>query len=104
MVSFETPEYTANADAIGTLRLLEAIKVLGRTKKTKFYQASTSELFGNSDQKKQNEKTPFVHKVLMLSPNYILIGLQRIIEMRMVFLHQMVFYLITKDQQEEKTL
>ena len=59
MVSFETPEYTANADAIGTLRLLEAIKVLGLTKKTKFYQASTSELFGNSNEKKQNENTPF---------------------------------------------
>ena len=59
MVSFETPEYTANADALGTLRLLEAIKILGLEKKTKFYQASTSELFGNSKSKFQNEKTPF---------------------------------------------
>ena len=56
--SFETPEYTANADAIGTLRLLEAIKLLNLTKKIKFYQASTSEMFGNSS-KIQNEKTPF---------------------------------------------
>jgi GDPmannose 4,6-dehydratase len=45
-VSFETPEYTANADGIGTLRILEAIRILGLTKKTKFYQASTSELYG----------------------------------------------------------
>ncbi|HVU30666.1 MAG TPA: GDP-mannose 4,6-dehydratase, partial [Sphingomicrobium sp.] len=47
-VSFETPEYTANADAIGTLRVLEAIRILGLEKKTRFYQASTSELYGNS--------------------------------------------------------
>ncbi len=59
MVSFETPEYTANADSIGTLRILEAIKTLKLEKKTKFYQASTSELFGNSGKKSQNEKTPF---------------------------------------------
>ncbi len=59
MVSFETPEYTANADAIGTLRLLEAIKILGLERKTKFYQASTSELYGNSKKKRQSELTPF---------------------------------------------
>ncbi len=59
MVSFETPEYTANADALGTLRLLESIKILGLEKRIKFYQASTSELFGNSKQKTQNESTPF---------------------------------------------
>ena len=56
--SFETPEYTANADAIGALRLLEAIRILNLTKKVKFYQASTSEMFGNSS-KIQNEETPF---------------------------------------------
>ena len=56
--SFETPEYTANADAIGPLRILEAIKILNLTKKVKFYQASTSEMFGNHN-KIQNEKTPF---------------------------------------------
>ena len=49
-VSFESPEYTANADALGTLRILEAIKILRLNKKTKFYQASTSEMYGNSDQ------------------------------------------------------
>ena len=58
-VSFETPEYTANADGIGALRLLEAIRLLNMTKTVKFYQASTSELYGNSDIIPQDEKTPF---------------------------------------------
>lgn len=58
-VSFETPEYTANADALGTLRLLEAIRILGLAKKTKFYQASTSELYGKVQETPQTEKTPF---------------------------------------------
>ena len=58
-VSFEMPEYTANADALGTLRFLEAIRTLGMEKKTKFYQASTSELYGGVLPQAQNEKTPF---------------------------------------------
>ncbi|MCS6800105.1 MAG: GDP-mannose 4,6-dehydratase [Myxococcota bacterium] len=58
-VSFETPEYTANADALGTLRLLEAIRILGLERKTRFYQASTSELFGNAPERPQRESTPF---------------------------------------------
>lgn len=58
-VSFESPEYTANSDAIGTLRILEAIKILGLTKKTKFYQASTSELYGKVQEIPQKETTPF---------------------------------------------
>ena len=58
-VSFETPEYTANADAIGTLRLLESIRILGLTKKTRFYQASTSEMFGLVQEIPQRETTPF---------------------------------------------
>ncbi len=58
-VSFETPEYTANADAIGVLRLLEAIRILGLEKKTRFYQASTSELYGLVRETPQSEKTPF---------------------------------------------
>jgi len=58
-VSFDTPEYTANADGIGTLRLLEAIKILGLEKKTKIYQASTSELYGKVQEIPQTEKTPF---------------------------------------------
>ncbi|MBD0381559.1 GDP-mannose 4,6-dehydratase [Paenibacillus sedimenti] len=58
-VSFETPEYTANSDAIGTLRLLEAIRILKLENKTKFYQASTSELFGKVHEVPQSESTPF---------------------------------------------
>ncbi|MES2834797.1 MAG: GDP-mannose 4,6-dehydratase [Pseudomonadota bacterium] len=58
-VSFETPEYTANADGIGALRLLEAIRILGLEKKTRFYQASTSELYGLVQQVPQSETTPF---------------------------------------------
>jgi GDPmannose 4,6-dehydratase len=59
MVSFETPEYTADSDALGTLRLLEAIRILGLEKKTRFYQASTSELFGKAQEIPQKETTPF---------------------------------------------
>ena len=58
-VSFETPEYTANSDAVGTLRLLEAIRILGLEKKTRFYQASTSELYGKVQEIPQKETTPF---------------------------------------------
>jgi GDPmannose 4,6-dehydratase len=58
-VSFETPEYTANSDAIGTLRILEAIRLLGLTEKTRFYQASTSELYGLVQEVPQSETTPF---------------------------------------------
>ncbi len=58
-VSFETPEYTANADATGALRILEAIRILGLSEKTRFYQASTSELYGKVQETPQSEKTPF---------------------------------------------
>ena len=58
-VSFETPEYTANADALGTLRLLEAIRILNLEDKVRFYQASTSELYGNAQESPQTESTPF---------------------------------------------
>ena len=58
-VSFETPEYTANADALGTLRILEAIRILGMTDTVRFYQASTSELYGNAVEIPQTETTPF---------------------------------------------
>ena len=58
-VSFETPEYTANADAVGVLRLLEALRILGMTNDVRFYQASTSELFGNAPESPQTESTPF---------------------------------------------
>src|SRR5919201_297788 len=58
-VSFETPEYTANSDALGTLRLLEAIRILGLKEHTRFYQASSSELYGKAQAIPQNESTPF---------------------------------------------
>src|SRR5437868_8298202 len=58
-VSFDTPEYTANVDAVGSLRLLEAIRLLGLVNKTKLYQASTSELYGKVQEIPQSEKTPF---------------------------------------------
>jgi GDPmannose 4,6-dehydratase len=58
-VSFETPEYTANADALGCLRLLEAVRILGMKDKVRFYQASTSELYGNAPEAPQSETTPF---------------------------------------------
>jgi GDPmannose 4,6-dehydratase len=58
-VSFETPEYTANADALGALRILEAIRILGLAEKTRFYQASTSELYGKARETPQTETTPF---------------------------------------------
>ena len=58
-VSFETPEYTANCDALGTLRILEAVRILGLTQKTRIYQASTSELYGLVQETPQNERTPF---------------------------------------------
>ena len=58
-VSFETPEYTANSDALGTLRLLEAVRILGLEKKTRIYQASTSEMFGKAQEIPQRETTPF---------------------------------------------
>lgn len=58
-VSFETPEYTANADGVGTLRILEAVRLLGLTKKTRIYQASTSELYGLVQEVPQSERTPF---------------------------------------------
>src|SRR6204780_3007106 len=59
LVSFETPEYTANADGLGTLRILEAIRILKREQKTRFYQASTSEMFGLVQEVPQKETTPF---------------------------------------------
>lgn len=58
-VSFETPEYTANADGLGTLRILEAVRLLGLTRKTRIYQASTSELYGMVQEVPQTERTPF---------------------------------------------
>ena len=75
-VSFEEPEYTANSDAIGTLRILEAIRILGLEKKTNFYQASTSELYGDVRETPQNEKRHFIHVRPMRFLSFMLIGLQ----------------------------
>src|SRR5690606_36061816 len=58
-VSFDTPEYTANADGVGTLRILDAVRLLGLVQKTRIYQASTSELYGLVQEVPQSEKTPF---------------------------------------------
>ena len=73
-VSFETAEYTANADAIGTLRMLEAIRILGLEKKTRFYQASTSELYGKVQEIPQRETTPFYPRSPMRRPSSTPIG------------------------------
>ena len=64
-VSFESPEYTANSDALGTLRILEAVRILGLTSKTRIYQASTSELYGLVQEMPQKESTPFTRAVPM---------------------------------------
>ena len=73
-VSFEQPEYTANSDALGTLRILEAIRSLGWEKKTRFYQASTSELYGKVQEIPQTEQTPFTPAALTELPNSMPIG------------------------------
>ena len=65
-VSFEVPEYVANTDGIGTLRILEAVRLLGLTKKTKIYQASTSELYGKVQEVPQTENTPSIREAHML--------------------------------------
>jgi len=90
-VSFETPEYTANSDALGTLRLLESIRLLGLTEKTRFYQASSSEMFGAAREVPQRETTPFYPR----SPYAMHIGLQSIIVKPMAFMRAMAFSSIT---------
>ena len=73
-VSFESPEYTADVDAIGTLRLLEAIRFLGLEQKAKFYQASTSELYGLVQETRKRKRHRFILALHTLLPNCILIG------------------------------
>ena len=68
-VSFDAPEYTADVDGVGTLRILEAVRLLGLTKKTKIYQASTSELYGLVQEVPQSETTPFTRARLMPWPS-----------------------------------
>ena len=75
-VSFEQPEYTGNVDGLGALRILEAIRIVGAEKKTRFYQASTSELYGLVQQAPQNEKTPFYPHPFMPWRSFTPIGLR----------------------------
>jgi len=77
-VSFDTPEYTANADGIGTLRILEAVRLLGLVDKTRIYQASTSELYGLVQEVPQKETTPFIPVRLMLLPRCMHTGLRKL--------------------------
>ena len=104
-VSFEMPEYTANADALGVLRILEAIKNSGFKNKIKFYQASTSELYGNQNSLKIRMNP---HHFYPASPmellNYMDIGLQKIIENHIISMLPMEFYLIMNHQEEVKLL
>lgn len=74
-VSFDVPEYTADSDAVGTLRLLEAVRILGLEKKTRIYQASTSELFGLVQEVPQKKPPPSIPVVLMVLPNNTVSGL-----------------------------
>ena len=102
-VSFETPEYTANVGALGTLRILESIKYLNTKKKIKFYQAGSSEMFGSTPPP-QNERSFLIQLVLMLSQNFIVTLLLKTTEMLINYLHVMVFYLIMKVQKEVRLL
>ena len=95
-VSFETPEYTAQSDAIGALRILEAIRILGLEKTSRFYQASTSELYGKVVETPQRETTPFYPAVHMRRQKFMPIGSRSIIERLMVFMPPMAFCLIMR--------
>ena len=103
-VSFESPGITANSDALGTLRILEAVRILGLKNKTKIYQASTSELYGKIIESPQNEETPFYPRspygVAKLYAYWITVNYRESMESMLVT----VFYLIMKVQEEEKHL
>ena len=96
--------YTADVDGVGTLRLLEAVRFLGLEKKTKFYQASTSELYGLFKRLHKKRQHLFTHDLLMLWLNYIHIGYVLTIVSHTVCLHAMVYYLIMRAHVEEKHL
>ena len=103
-VSFDLPEYTANVDALGTLRILEAVRLLKLEKKVKIYQASTSELYGKVQEIPQTETTPFYPRspygVAKLYGFWITKNYRKLI----IFLQQMEFYLIMNHRFEEKHL
>ena len=91
-VSFEEPEYTANSDALGTLRLLEIIRNSKLKKKIKFYQAGTSELYGKTSKSPQDEKTPFYPRSPYGVAKLYAIGLQLIIEKLLKCSHVMGYF------------
>ena len=101
-VSFETPEYTANADAVGTLRLLEAIRILGREKNTRFYQASTSELYGKFRKFRNRRQRRFIPARLTLQPSFTPIGSRSIIVRPMEFMPRTAFYSTMKARSAAK--
>jgi GDPmannose 4,6-dehydratase len=93
-VSFEQPEYTANSDAVGTLRILEAIKVLKLEGKTKFYQAGTSEMFGLVQEVPQKETTPFYPRSPYAAAKVYAYWIQLIIVRLIIYSHVMGYFLI----------
>ena len=93
-MSFEAPEYTADVDAIGTLRLLEAVRFLGLEKTTRFYQASTSELYGLVQEFPRKKQHPSILGHHMVLQSCTPTGLQLIIAKLMGFMHAMEFYSI----------
>ena len=99
-VSFDVPEYTAETDAVGTLRLLEAVRILGLEKKTKIYQASTSELFGLVQEVPQKKLHRFTHEVRMEQQNCMVIGLRKLSGVLRYVCGERI-YLITSERRGE---
>ena len=108
-VSFDTPEYVGNVDGLGTLRILEAVRILGLEKKTRIYQASTSELYGGMPENKNekgfyDENSPFYPRSPYGVAKFMVFGLPKIIVKLIICLLVMVFYLIMNLLEEEKPL
>ena len=108
-VSFDMPEYVANVDGMGTLRLLEAVRVLGLEKKTRIYQASTSELYGGMPENKNaagfyDENSPFYPRSPMVLPKFMAIGSLKITVKPTIYLLVTEYYLITNHQDEVRLL
>jgi GDPmannose 4,6-dehydratase len=97
-VSFEVPEYTANIDALGILRILEVVRSLGMEKSIKIYQANTSELYGKVQNTPQNEQTPFHPRSPYGVAKQYAYWITKITVIRMVCLYRMVYYLIMRAQ------
>ena len=101
-VSFDIPEYTGDVTALGAVRILEAVREAGLVEKVRFYQASSSEMFGKVQAVPQTESTPFGLDPLTLAPKSAPIGLRLIIENRMICTPAAAFSSITNLQEEEK--